>query len=127
MEAYRTAKTGSREQTRKAMERFHRAFRMIGHGPFFDDAEFRPEMFHLLEREIEHLMLRPPHREPEPKKPPRTAEEGATARRHLRLKESPARSLRPGSSHISITSQPVLRRCSFKIFSTVTKSSSLRG
>jgi hypothetical protein len=72
MEAYHTAKRGSREQTRKALERFHRAFDMMERGgPFMEESEFDHKMLHMLRREVEHLMLRPPHHEePEPEKPP---------------------------------------------------------
>ena len=70
MEAYHIAKRGSREQTRKALERFHHAFRMMERGPFMEDLDFDHKTLHMLACEVEHLMLRPPHRdEPEPEKP----------------------------------------------------------
>lgn len=60
MEAYRIARRGSFEETRAALKRFHRAFLMMMRGPFLKELDLDPELFHMLEHEIEHLVARPP-------------------------------------------------------------------
>jgi hypothetical protein len=69
MEAYRVAKQGSREATRDALERFRHAFHMMARGPFLKESDIDPEMFHMLEHELERLIRRPPRgHEPETEK-----------------------------------------------------------
>lgn len=69
MEAYRVAKTGSFEATRDALEQFQRGLHMMRRGPFGKEFDFDPEMFHMLEHHLEHLIARPP-REYAPDPPP---------------------------------------------------------
>src|SRR5258708_25056119 len=72
MEAYRIAKKGSHDATREALERFRHAFHLMARGPFLKDSGFDPEMFHMMEHDLDRLILRPPRgREPAPEKPPR--------------------------------------------------------
>jgi len=70
MEAYRIAKKGSFDETRAALERFRRGFHMMQRGPFLKEMDVDPELFHMLESEIEHLVARPPRGETAPPKPP---------------------------------------------------------
>lgn len=70
MEAYRIAKKGSHEATRHALDRFRHAFHTMARGPFLKDSEIDPEMFHMLDDELERLVLRPPRGGPPEPKPP---------------------------------------------------------
>jgi TIR domain-containing protein len=71
MDAYRIAQQGSFDQTRAALERFRRAFHMMQRGPFLKDSDLDPELFHMLEHEIDHLVARPPRGDrPASDKPP---------------------------------------------------------
>lgn len=69
MEAYRTAKEGSFEETRAALERFRRGFHAIERGPFLKEFGIDRELFHMLEHEIEHLVARPPRGKQRRRKP----------------------------------------------------------
>lgn len=73
MEAYRIAREGSFEETREALERFQRAFHMMMRGPFLKESDMDPELFHMLEHEIEHLIARPLRGDRPPSEKPRSS------------------------------------------------------
>jgi hypothetical protein len=77
MEAYRIAQKGSFDQTRAALERFRHGFRMMQCGPFLKESDLDPELFHLLEHEIDHLVARPPRGERPPSDKPRSRKKKA--------------------------------------------------
>lgn len=55
MEAYRAHRSGNRKATSEAMHRFHRAARMIEHGPFpAEEFGVDPRMLHMMLREWDH-------------------------------------------------------------------------
>ncbi|MEO7086490.1 MAG: hypothetical protein ABI442_18815 [Gemmatimonadaceae bacterium] len=58
------------DDTRAALERFRRAFHMMARGPFLKDMDLDPELFRMLEHEIEHLVARPPRGDTTVSKPP---------------------------------------------------------
>jgi hypothetical protein len=59
VEAYRAARSGSRDEAARALRRFRRAAEMVERGPFlFDEAGLNPKELHMIMREVGHMLDR---------------------------------------------------------------------